>query len=187
MTFMKIKKVFLIFFSILSLCCKADWHADLVYGIYDKMGYCISEAKWAPVNLSVFPCNLMTYQTDIYGIRVVCSPFYGNNKVCGMTAGVSHVAGEHYGVAGTVLYSAIGVNYGISVSPVNLSIENHGVQVGAFNIILPLGDTVNYVQIGVFNHAENGLQIGLLNHNPNALIPWMPFFNYSSHYEGGQR
>ena len=33
---------------------------------------------------------------------------------------------------------------------------------------------------GIYNQAEIGLQIGLLNHNPNAAIPWLPFFNYSS-------
>ena len=38
----------------------------------------------------------------------------------------------------------------------------------------------NILQIGAFNSANDGLQIGLLNYNPNALIPWMPLFNFSS-------
>ena len=178
----KIKKIGIVIILLFSLRASADWHDDLVYGIYDYMGYNMMEAGWTPVNLSVFPCNLVPYQTDVYGVRVICSLFYGNNKVFGFSGGISQVAGVHYGAAAALLYSATGVQYGLSVSPVNLSIENHGVQIGAFNVILPLGDTVNWVQIGAFNHAENGLQIGLLNHNPNALIPWMPLLNYSPHY-----
>ena len=86
----------------------------------------------------------------------------------------------HYGIAAAALYSASGINHGLSVSLINLAIENRGVQAGLVNHILPFGETVNYLQIGIYNYAENGLQIGLLNYNPNALIPWMILFNYAS-------
>ena len=37
----------------------------------------------------------------------------------------------------------------------------------------------NILQIGIFNATLNGgVQIGLLNYNENALIKWMPFFNF---------
>jgi hypothetical protein len=37
----------------------------------------------------------------------------------------------------------------------------------------------NVLQIGIFNATLNGgVQIGLLNYNENALIKWMPFFNF---------
>ena len=37
----------------------------------------------------------------------------------------------------------------------------------------------NVLQIGIFNATLNGgVQIGLLNYNENALIKWLPFFNF---------
>jgi hypothetical protein len=52
-------------------------------------------------------------------------------------------------------------------------------QIGFFN------DAHEGVQIGVFNAAEPAedastlIQFGLLNHTPNGLLPWMPLFNFS--------
>lgn len=157
----------------------AGWKAELVYDIYRPMGWSLSKTEWTPFNLSIFPVNLVSFNTKNYGIRLIFSLYYGNETVCGITSGISQLSGKHYGISATALYSASGINYGIAISPINLAIENRGIQAGMINYILSFGETVNFLQIGLFNYAENGFQIGLLNHNPNALIPWMPLFNYA--------
>ena len=78
-------------------------------------------------------------------------------------------------------------NYGIKIGITNISgkfakFQLLGIdffdylQVGFLN-----GHTYidNILQIGIFNATLNGgVQIGLLNYNENALIKWMPFFNF---------
>ena len=78
-------------------------------------------------------------------------------------------------------------NYGIKIGITNISgkfakFQLLGIdffdylQVGFLN-----GHTYidNVLQIGIFNTTLNGgVQIGLLNYNENALIKWMPFFNF---------
>ena len=78
-------------------------------------------------------------------------------------------------------------NYGIKIGITNISgkfakYQLLGIdffdylQVGFLN-----GHTYidNILQIGIFNATLNGgVQIGLLNYNENALIKWMPFFNF---------
>ena len=83
-------------------------------------------------------------------------------------------------------------NYGIIPGGVNFYVNNAGISVGILNLKVDRkeeksGSTVGVVNIGkknifqsrIYNQAESGLQIGLLNHYPNALIPWMPLFNFS--------
>ena len=175
-------KKFLLTITLLTtfFLCRAEWKAELLYDIYRPMGWALTEPEWTPVNLAIFPINLVPFQTNNFGIRLIFSIYYGNALSCGLTCGISQLSGFHYGIAAAALYSASGINYGLSVSPINLAIENRGIQAGIVNHILPLGETVNYLQIGIYNYAENGLQIGLLNYNPNALIPWMILFNYAS-------
>ena len=85
-------------------------------------------------------------------------------------------------------------NYFIAAAPVNFTYENYGVQTGVLNVsfnsagaqagvvnfggFLQIGilNAASKLQIGVFN-KEGNIQIGLLNYNPDALVPWMPFFN----------
>jgi hypothetical protein len=78
-------------------------------------------------------------------------------------------------------------NYGIKIGITNISgkfakFQLLGIdffdylQVGFLN-----GHTYidNVLQIGIINATLNGgVQIGLLNYNENALIKWMPFFNF---------
>ena len=78
-------------------------------------------------------------------------------------------------------------NYGIKIGITNISgkfakFQLLGIdffdylQVGFLN-----GHTYidNILQIGIFNTTSNGgVQLGLLNYNENALIKWMPFFNF---------
>ncbi|MBO7330110.1 MAG: hypothetical protein J6W00_15220 [Lentisphaeria bacterium] len=73
----------------------------------------------------------------------------------------------------------MGDNYGVSIAPANMIHRNNGLMLGLINIG-PMGDTMgNGIQIGLVNQATGGLQIGLINYNSNALIPWMPLFNFS--------
>ena len=45
----------------------------------------------------------------------------------------------------------------------------------------------NILQIGILNATLNGgVQIGLLNYNENALIKWMPFFNFGFEKKGNK-
>ena len=85
-------------------------------------------------------------------------------------------------------------NYFLAAAPVNFTYENFGMQTGLLNVSfnsagvqtgavnfggfwqIGLFNAASKVQIGLFNQ-EGNIQIGLLNHNPDALIPWMPFFN----------
>ena len=77
-------------------------------------------------------------------------------------------------------------NYGIKIGLFNMSgkydkLQLLGIdffdylQVGVFNA----NNRDNILQIGIFNETLNGgVQIGLLNYNENALIKWLPFFNF---------
>ena len=64
--------------------------------------------------------------------------------------------------------------------------DTFGTQFGCFNICLREEGSVKEkewsgcLQIGIFNcETLHGVQIGLLNYNPEALLPWMPLFNFS--------
>ena len=71
-------------------------------------------------------------------------------------------------------------NFGLQAGMINVSFNSAGIQTGAINfggfMQIGLVNAASKVQIGLFN-KEGNIQIGLLNHNPDALIPWMPFFN----------
>ena len=95
-------------------------------------------------------------------------------------------------------------NYGLMLSSylnATCTNDNYGIKIGLFNVsgkydklqLLGIdffdylqvgflnGHTYidNVLQIGIFNATLNGgVQIGLLNYNENALIKWMPFFNF---------
>ena len=60
---------------------------------------------------------------------------------------------------------------------------NRGLQIGFYNDTsgCERRDNSNKWQIGFFNITEHdGVQLGLSNYNKNALIPWLPLFNFSS-------
>ena len=96
---------------------------------------------------------------------------------------------HNYGLMSGLLENCTDVNknYGIKIGITNIfgkfaKFQLLGIdffdylQVGFLN-----GHTYidNVLQIGIFNATLNGgVQIGLLNYNENALIKWMPFFNF---------
>ena len=156
----------------------------------------------------LFSLGMGMSEKNVYGANLGIATLL-TGKCYGITINVFSVLKENYGISlgvGTVGVNNNGVlagiftsgqdNVGISLGIINLWENNAGVLVGVFNYKIEHEETShgvaigvinlskkNTFQLGIYNQAEGGLQIGLLNHNPNALIPWMPFFNYSSDTE----
>ena len=107
----------------------------------------------------------------------------------GIQVSAASLTDHNYGLMIGLLENCTDVNknYGIKIGITNISgkfakFQLLGIdffdylQVGFLN-----GHTYidNILQIGIFNATLNGgVQIGLLNYNENALIKWMPFFNF---------
>ena len=107
----------------------------------------------------------------------------------GIQVSAASLTDRNYGLMIGLLENCTDVNknYGIKIGITNVSgkfakFQLLGIdffdylQVGFLN-----GHTYidNVLQIGIFNTTLNGgVQIGLLNYNENALIKWMPFFNF---------
>ena len=107
----------------------------------------------------------------------------------GIQVSAASLTDRNYGLMIGLLENCTDVNknYGIKIGITNISgkfakFQLLGIdffdylQVGFLN-----GHTYidNVLQIGIFNTTSNGgVQIGLLNYNENALIKWMPFFNF---------
>ena len=107
----------------------------------------------------------------------------------GIQVAAASLTDRNYGLMIGLLENCTDVNknYGIKIGITNTSgkfakFQLLGIdffdhlQVGFLN-----GHTYidNVLQIGIFNTTLNGgVQIGLLNYNENALIKWMPFFNF---------
>ncbi|MBE6375100.1 MAG: hypothetical protein E7050_01425 [Lentisphaerae bacterium] len=110
----------------------------------------------------------------------------------GIQLSAASLTDRNYGLMIGLLENCTDVNknYGIKIGITNISgkfakYQLLGIdffdylQVGFLN-----GHTYidNVLQIGIFNTTSNdGVQIGLLNYNENALIKWMPLFNFSWH------
>lgn len=107
----------------------------------------------------------------------------------GIQVSAASLTDRNYGLMIGLLENCTDVNknYGIKIGINNISgkfakFQLLGIdffdylQVGFLN-----GHTYidNVLQIGIVNATLNGgVQIGLLNYNENALIKWMPFFNF---------
>ena len=140
-------------------------------------------AKWTPLQVIVPPLALFDEATPVYGLNLTTfggfhSQIYGIS--CGMLSNCAMHTGMEVGLANGAFNSV-----GLMLGGVNWSVLNQGVAVGLLNVCdtdpavwLPTSE--NFLQIGLFNYARNGLQIGVLNYNPDAPLPWMVLFNYSS-------
>ena len=138
-------------------------------------------SPWTPIQLSCAPVSLFNNHSDIYGINIALWLGTFQNNVYGFSyAGIANFVWEkHYGVSIAGIWMVMGNNYGVSIAPANMVHENNCLMLGLVNIGV-MGDTSgNGIQIGLINQADGGLQIGLINYNANALIPWMPLFNFS--------
>ena len=158
-----------------------------VYGILFSPGMGMSRKNVYGVNLGI--ATLLTRKC--YGVSINIISVLENN---GLSLGLLSLYknnGMAWGVCNLIVD-----NNGISLGGINLLENNAGVSIGIVNRMIAGGGKSNGVsigvanisqnntfQLGIYNQAESGLQIGLLNYNPNAAIPWLPFFNYSSDTE----
>ena len=155
-----------------------------VRGILFSLGMGVSKKNVYGANLGT--ATLLT--GEFYGIAINVFSVLKENH--GISLGVGTVGVNNNGVLAGIFASGRD-NVGISLGIINLWENNAGVLVGVFNYEheetshgVAIGviniSKKNTFQLGIYNQAEGGLQIGLLNHNPNALIPWMPFVNWSA-------
>ena len=159
--------------------------------------------------VSLVPAVDRTYTADIYGLNLnLTTLFHCQNNVYGLSCGVFQTFEKKYGLT-VALINGGGEIYGFAAGIANIFFTNNGGCVGIINDainrdITITGDgkehrskTANILQIGLFNNAHEGCQLGLfnvikkadtsgfafqfglLNHNPDAVIPWMPLFNFS--------
>ena len=158
-----------------------------VYGILFSPGMGMSKNNVYGVNLGI--ATLLTRKC--YGVSINIISVLENN---GLSLGLLSLYknnGMAWGVCNLIVD-----NNGISLGGINLLENNAGVSIGIVNMMIAGGRKSNGVsigvanisqnnilQLGIYNQAESGLQIGLLNYNPNAAIPWLLFFNYSSDTE----
>ena len=144
-------------------------------------------AKWTPFQVQVpvlpfvVPVSLWGTDTPVYGIDLTLVGF--QKKTCGLSCGLLSNHVDHYGFGIAFVKGGVN-NYGLVCSLVNVFHGCGGVAVGILNFNYEEEESLakpdNFLQIGLFNSARNGLQIGLLNYDPNAPVPWMVLLNYSS-------
>ena len=171
-------------------------------GEFDGKGV-ISGWKFAPVqvgagifesanlfdadSVALFSIGLLGIQQHSSIISVGSITELKNNY--GIQVSAASLTDHNYGLMIGLLENCTDVNknYGIKIGITNISgkfakFQLLGIdffdylQVGFLN-----GHTYidNILQIGIINATLNGgVQIGLLNYNENALIKWMPFFNF---------
>ena len=107
-----------------------------------------------------------------YGL--MCSLYLNatrENENYGIKIGLFNVSGKYdkLQLLGTDFFDYL------QVGVLNANNRDNILQVGVLNE----NNRDNILQIGIFNTTSNGgVQLGLLNYNENALIKWMPFFNF---------
>ena len=169
------KKLFLI--MVLTCCCVVSY-ADKFAPIQGCN--LLGKTEWTPLQLSFWPISLVSEDTPVYGLDMSVNIFKYQKNACGFSVGLLTECDNFAGISCNVLLSGIKKNYGLNIGGLlTLCTENNGICIAAVNLC-QMKNSSNFLQIGIINMADDGLQIGLLNHNPNALIPWMPLFNYSS-------
>ena len=163
--------------------CNITYATETTIADTKKESHCfhLFSASWTPIQLSCVPVSLFDDRSDIYGINIALWLGTFPNNVYGFSyASIANFAWKkHCGISISGIWMMMGDNYGVSIAPANMIHRNNGLMLGLINIG-PMGDTMgNGIQIGLVNQATGGLQIGLINYNSNALIPWMPLFNFS--------
>ena len=156
-----------------------------VYGINSGIVTAVLENSYG-ISLNIVSVALRHHGVSIGVVNM------GYND--GISAGIFTIGGNRGIILG--LCNLVIDNDGISLGVINLLENNAGVSIGLVNRMIAGGgkssgtsvgvaniSKKNTFQLGIYNQAEGGLQIGLLNYNPNAAIPWLPFFNYSSDTE----
>ena len=155
-----------------------------VRGILLSPGVGMSEKDVYGINLGIV--TLLTGKC--YGASINVFSLLNENN--GLSLGLFNM-GNNNGIT-LGLCNLVIDNDGISLGVINLLENNAGVSIGIINRMIAGGGKSsgtsigvanisknNIFQFGIYNQSESGLQIGLLNYNPNALIPWLPLFNFS--------
>ena len=168
--------------------------------------YSAFSPSWTPLQVSCFPFALFHEQkTSVYGLDL---GLIGRiqDKAYGISfAPLFSCTRNHCGINLSGVFALSGTNKGLTIAPVTMTQDNHGVVIGLFNSCLR-GQESGGVQVGLINEADNGIlqiglinqghdnskvqiglynksngsiQFGLINHNADALIPWMPLINFS--------
>ena len=158
-----------------------------VYGLFFAPGFGWCESVYG-VNLGIATLTMK----KSYGVSAAVGSLIRENN--GAAIGIFHMDYDNNGLAAGIFNLGVRNNR-VKLGIVNLFEDNAGICIGVLNCkAFPQkaealsGTSVGIVniskkntfQLGIYNQAQGGLQIGLLNHNPNALIPWMPFFNWST-------
>lgn len=167
---------------LLSLFCSAGFADN-----FDPIRGCniFGTTQWTPFQLSLWPISMFSEETPVYGLDLSVNLFKFQKNACGFSFGLLTECDNFAGISCNALLSGIKRNYGLNIGGlITLCTENNGICLAAINLC-QMKNSSNFLQIGILNMADNGLQIGLLNHNPNALIPWMPLFNYSGKNSAG--
>ena len=173
-----------LFFTLLTVMCIATALTD----DFSQKGL-ISGWKFAPVQVGIGifeSANLFDADSvALLSIGLLGIQQYSSIISVGDITELKNNYGLMIGLLGNC--TDVNKNYGIKIGLFNVSgkfakFQLLGIdffdylQVGFLN-----GHTYidNILQIGIFNATLNGgVQIGLLNYNENALIKWMPFFNF---------
>ena len=155
-----------------------------VRGILLSPGVGMSEKDVYGINLGI--ATLLTGKC--YGASINVFSLLNENN--GLSLGLLNM-GNNNGIT-LGLCNLVIDNNGISLGVINLLENNAGISIGVINRMIAGGGKAsgtsigvanisknNIFQFGIYNQSESGLQIGLLNYNPNALIPWLPLFNFS--------
>jgi hypothetical protein len=206
---MKSKLFLFLFLTVFSLNVYAHGGASAIYGVkwtpVNIVSFPIAifnpgETEVRGILLS--PIVGMS-EKDVYGINLGIATLL-TGKCYGASINVFSLLNENNGLSLGLLN--MGNNNGITLGLCNLVIDNNGISLGVINLLennagISIGvinrmiagggkssgtsigvaniSKNNIFQFGIYNQSESGLQIGLLNYNPNALIPWLPLFNFS--------
>ncbi len=203
------KKLLLIFFllTVVGYSLPARAWPDI------RMAQPLIDAQWSPLQISVWPISLVPAvnvddSADIYGLNLnLTTIFHCQKNVYGVSCGLFQAAEKHCGLTIALINVGASSN-GLAVGFSNVFLKNSGVCIGVINDAvdrntaltggkIKRSSTPNWLQIGLFNLASEGvqfglfnvaepaedaksiIQIGLINHNPESNIPWMPLINWN--------
>ena len=203
------KKLLLIFFllTVVGYSLSARAWPDI------RMARPLIDAQWSPLQISVWPISLVPAvnvddSADIYGLNLnLTTIFHCQKNVYGVSCGLFQASEKHCGLTIALINGGASSN-GLAVGFSNVFLKNNGVCIGVINDAVNRNteltggkikrrSTPNWLQIGLFNLASEGvqfglfnvtepaedaksiIQIGLINHNPESNIPWMPLINWN--------
>ena len=206
---MKSKLFLFLFLTVFSLNVYAHGGASAIYGVkwtpvnIVSFPIAIFNPGETEVRGILLSPGVGMSEKDVYGINLGIATLL-TGKCYGASINVFSLLNENNGLSLGLLN--MGNNNGITLGLCNLVIDNNGIFLGVINLLennagISIGvinrmiagggkssgtsigvaniSKNNIFQFGIYNQSESGLQIGLLNYNPNALIPWLPLFNFS--------